>query len=31
MTPPDAPVSQLLPDLEARPITMEEYYGRNRG
>ncbi len=27
MTPPDAPVSQLLPDLEARPITMEEYYG----
>lgn len=27
MTAPDAPVSALIPDLEARPITMEEYHG----
>ena len=27
MTSPDAPVSPPIPDLEARAITMEEYYG----
>lgn len=26
MTPPGAPVSAPIPDLEARPITMHEYY-----